>query len=296
MGLVPTPEHDWAAESIAAIASVAERYIDLAGILELAHGARNPWGDEDANLPQDQSLSLNSLPTTQSLNPVHASRPLALQKAANQRPRVGIIRDSAFQFYYPENLEALVAAGADLFYTSPLREDTPPALDALYIGGGFPETHAEELVRNAAYRNAIKALAEAGMPIYAECGGLMYLGKELVLEGVAHAMCGVLPIVFGFSKRPQGHGYTRVSVQRENPYYAMGSILKGHEFHYSSVLSYSGDEGDLAFRMERGSGIVNGLDGICFGNVLATYTHLHALGTPAWAEALVKAARVFRKT
>jgi cobyrinic acid a,c-diamide synthase len=301
MGLVPTPEHDWAAESIAAIADVAARYIDLAGILELAQGAQNPWGDEDANLIQERSLSLNHL-STLSHNPDSAPEPLAPQiadarsKTTNQRPRVGIIRDSAFQFYYPENLEALVAAGADLIYTSPLKEDDPPALDALYIGGGFPETHAEELVRNAAYRNAIKALAGAGMPIYAECGGLMYLGKELVLGGVAHAMCGVLPIVFGFSKRPQGHGYTRVSVQLENPYYAMGSVLKGHEFHYSSVLSYSGDDCDLVFRMERGSGIVNGLDGICFRNVLATYTHIHALGTPAWAEALVKAARAFRKT
>jgi cobyrinic acid a,c-diamide synthase len=301
MGLVPTPEHDWAAESIAAIAAVAARYIDLSAIVDVAKGAHAAGGDEGADGLQGRSLSIasrQSVPVEPVLKPgrMALSNDEAPPQASDQRPRIGIIRDSAFQFYYPENLEALAVAGADIIYTSPLSEKTPPALDALYIGGGFPETHAAELVRNAAYRQALKALADAGMPIYAECGGLMYLGKELVFDGQVHEMCGVLPIAFGFSLRPQGHGYTIVSVLRENPYFAVGSEIKGHEFHYSSVLQWSGDDSDLAFQMQRGSGIANGLDGICYRNVLATYTHIHALGTPGWAKALVQAARVFRQT
>jgi cobyrinic acid a,c-diamide synthase len=302
MGLVPTPEHDWATESIAAIGAVAARYIDLAAIVEVAKSAQAAGDDEGLGVPKSRTLSIRERQPAP-LEEVFSSERSTLSQAAagvpersDRRPRIGIIRDSAFQFYYPENLEALASGGADIVYTSPLSEDAPPAFEALYIGGGFPETHAAELARNEAYRKAIKALADAGMPVYAECGGLMYLGQELVLEGRAHAMCGVLPIVFGFSKRPQGHGYTIISVRRENPFHAVGSVIKGHEFHYSSVLKWSGEDRDLAFEMRRGSGIVNGLDGICYRNVLATYTHIHALGTPTWAKALVQAARTFRQT
>jgi cobyrinic acid a,c-diamide synthase len=205
-----------------------------------------------------------------------------------------VIRDSAFQFYYPENLEALERAGAQLVFTSPLSEHELPAVDALYIGGGFPETHAEQLAANRAYAGQVKSSADQGMPIYAECGGLMYLGEELILDNGTFQMTGVLPIVFGFSKRPQGHGYTIVRIDRENPYFKPGTVIKGHEFHYSTVESWSGSEKDMAFTMERGSGIARSKDGLCRKNVLATYTHIHALGTPQWAPALVEQARKFK--
>ena len=168
-----------------------------------------------------------------------------------------------------------------------------PDMDGLYIGGGFPETHAKELAANSAGRAQIKALADAGLPIYAECGGLMFLGKELVLEGEHFPMAGIFPIVFGLCKRPQGHGYTLVDVNSTNPYYPSGIQLKGHEFHYSSVLEFTGKESDLVFSMVRGKGLVNGKDGITYKNVLATYTHIHALGTPQWAEGLVRLAAVY---
>ncbi|MBW1840827.1 MAG: cobyrinic acid a,c-diamide synthase, partial [Deltaproteobacteria bacterium] len=208
--------------------------------------------------------------------------------------RIGIIRDSAFQFYYPENIEALEKAGAETIFFSPLSHDKIPRIDALYIGGGFPETHAKQLADNRSFRNQLKSLAEDGLPIYAECGGLMYLGEALVLEDKSYPMAGVLPVVFGFSKKPAGHGYTVVSVERENPFFEVGTELKGHEFHYSRVIKWGGNDNDLVFDMKRGSGLINKRDGACYKNVLATYTHIHALGAPAWAVAVVRAAAAYK--
>ncbi len=145
------------------------------------------------------------------------------------------------------------------------------------------------------FREELKHLAEKGFPIYAECGGLMYLGKELILDDRTYPMAGVLPISYGFSKRPQGHGYTVISVDRPNPYFAVGSEHRGHEFHYSRVLEWGGQDADLVFRMQRGAGIWKGRDGACRKNVLATYTHIHALGVPTWAEAVVRMARSYRQ-
>ncbi len=124
----------------------------------------------------------------------------------------------------------------------------------------------------------------------------MYLGERLVLDDGEFEMAGILPVVFGFSKRPQGHGYTIVRVEKENPYFSTGTTLLGHEFHYSSVKQWKGGEENLAFSMARGSGFIDGKDGVCVNNVLATYTHIHALGTPAWALALVKIAYQFRQS
>ena len=203
--------------------------------------------------------------------------------------------DSAFQFYYPENIDALKEAGAETVFTSPLAEKTLPELDALYIGGGFPETHARQLAENKGFRKELKALAEDGLPIYAECGGLMYLGEELVLQKKSYPMVGVLPLTFDFYSRPQGHGYTLVTVENENPFYEVGTEIRGHEFHYSRLLHWRGKEKDLVFRMQRGVGITRDKDGICYKNVLATYTHIHALGTPHWARSLVRNAIAYRR-
>jgi cobyrinic acid a,c-diamide synthase len=108
-------------------------------------------------------------------------------------------------------------------------------------------------------------------------------------------MTGVLPVVFGFSRKPQGHGYTVVRVAGQNPYFPTGTRLRGHEFHYSKVLKWDGAETDLAFSMERGAGLVGGRDGAMYKNVLATYTHIHALGVVEWGAALCRNARLYRR-
>ncbi|HSR37077.1 MAG TPA: cobyrinic acid a,c-diamide synthase, partial [Desulfurivibrionaceae bacterium] len=205
------------------------------------------------------------------------------------------LKDAAFQFYYAENLEALVAAGAELVPINALTAETLPAIDGLYIGGGFPETSARELAANAGFRAAIKGAAEAGLPMYAECGGLIYLGERLTLDGVDYPLVGLFPIHFSLQRKPQAHGYTVLAAEGDNPFYPAGETIKGHEFRYSRVEHYGGDPARLALRMERGVGFLDGRDGLVQNNVLALYTHIHALGTPQWAPALVAKAREYRQ-
>ncbi len=282
LGLVPTPEHGCAMDAIDDASRIANRYLDLDALAEVSINA--------GPLPVPEG-TIKTIRDEDGIRHSHKSEVLASLGSA---PVIGIIKDSAFQFYYPENIEALQAAGAEIIMISPFTTDVIPQVDALYIGGGFPETHAQELTKNATFRRQLKDLAEKGLPIYAECGGLMYLGEELVLDEGTFPMAGVLPVVFGFSKKPQGHGYTVVSVEHENPYYKIGSEIKGHEFHYSKVLKWRGADKDLAFGMKRGIGFLNKRDGVCYKNVLATYTHIHALGTTSWAGALVRNAMAYK--
>jgi cobyrinic acid a,c-diamide synthase len=278
MGLVPTPEHEWARRSIDAAARVAARHVDLERIAALAHSC-------PAIAPSFSAAAGECRPPGMDAADGLPDRPA---------PRVGVLRDAAFQFYYPENLEALEAAGAEVVFVSPLADKALPELDALYIGGGFPETHAAALAENRPFARLLRTAVEGDLPVYAECGGLMYLGRELILGEAVYPMAGVLPVSFDFHKRPQGHGYTVAAVEGENPYYAVGSVIKGHEFHYSRVVEWSGDDADLVFRMQRGVGLRGDRDGIRYRNVLATYTHIHALGTPAWAASLIGNARTHR--
>lgn len=300
MGLVPTPEHSWATDSVAAIADVVKDSVNLADLVDIAESAKRQYcpdffTDRDAGPSSKASVPFQSgatctEPDTNAVSPASLNSDVgATFQHSSARPRIGVIRDAAFQFYYPENLEALEQAGADLVFFSPLTETFLPDIHALYIGGGFPETHAAQLSENTALSRDIRSAAADGLPVYAECGGLMYLGESLVLDR-AYPMTGVLPMVFGFSKKPQGHGYTIARVDRDTPYYRSGTVLRGHEFHYSKVLEWKGDDRTMAFAMERGRGMCNRRDGVCIKNVLATYTHIHALGTPAWAPALVRLA------
>ncbi len=277
MGLVPTPEHAWAKESIDKASEMAEKYLDLEGLLAVA---REP-------APLKATDEIPPIPPL----PKGGATPSVLEFPSLPPPRIGVIRDAAFQFYYPENLEALEAAGADVVVVSAFADEGLPSLDGLYIGGGFPETHAEALAENKGFREDLQRLAKKGLPIYAECGGLMYLGESLVLDGATYPMAGVLPVVFGFSKRPQGHGYTIFRVEKANPFFEAGVEIRGHEFHYSNVLSWKGSSEELAFRMIRGGGFDGQGDGLCYKNTLATYTHIHALGTSSWAGNMVKASR-----
>ena len=302
LGLVPTPEHDWAKESIDAVIGIAQNHLDLAAIVNIAEkapGLREQKTEDREQKTEDrrQRTEVRQQRTDSAGQDSETSLPSEARRAkeGDQKPRIGVIKDSAFQFYYPENIDALTDEGAEVIFISPLKNKELPELDGLYIGGGFPETHAQQLADNTKFSIRLKALVEKGFPIYAECGGLMYLGEHLVLEGKTYSMTGILPLTFDFFKRPQGHGYTIFKVDRENPYFEVGSEIKGHEFHYSRVSNWSGDENNLIFRMQRGVGITKERDGILYKNVLATYTHLHAVGTPQWARALVQRAVDYKK-
>jgi cobyrinic acid a,c-diamide synthase len=268
MGLVPPQEHATAIRAVTTARDLANRYLDLDGLWQVAC--------------QAPALTAPELP--------------AMATGSTEPVTIGIIRDSAFQFYYPENLEALEQCGARIVEVSALDDPLlPQGLDALYIGGGFPETHAKDLAANLSFRNSLKAAAQAGLPIYAECGGLMYLGEHIQIKDERFPMVGLFPHDFIMGKKPQGHGYTILEVARENPFFPPGTQLKGHEFHYSRIVPDPGPETAMAFKVTRGTGIGGQREGLLCYNVLATYTHLHALGSPQWAPSLVQRAREYRR-
>ena len=209
--------------------------------------------------------------------------------------RIGVIQDAAFQFYYPGNFEALEREGAELVTVNALDDQALPQLDGLYIGGGFPETNAPLLSSNRTFLESVKMAADTGLPIYAECGGLIYLGETLSMDGTEYPMTAVLPIKFGMSKKPQAHGYSVFEVVGKNPFYAVGEEVKGHEFRYSTVLEWRGPREALTVKMKRGTGFWEGRDGITYNNVFALYTHVHACGTPQWAAAFVAACMRLRQ-
>jgi len=260
MGLVPPQEHPAREKVLCNTRKLAETRIDLEQVLALA----------------------DSAPTLEFQLEKKALQPLN----AHGSPRIGVMEDSAFWFYYPENLEALERLGAELVKVSALEQGLLPEIDALYIGGGFPETHAKEIASNDVFRHSLRESVEAGLPVYAECGGLMMLGEELVTQEGRFSMMGILPVRFHMKSRPQGHGYSILTVDKETPFFPVGARLHGHEFHYSKPEA-CGSNLTTALEMERGVGCLEGRDGLVYRNVLALYTHIHAAGVPEWAESLV---------
>ncbi len=268
LGLIPPQEHDRIQRALDRAGVIAEDHLDIPGLLRIAESA-SPWG-------------------------IDAFPHQATSGKTGEKPvRIGVIKDAAFQFYYSENIEALIDCGAQIVQISALDEKILPDVDALYIGGGFPETQARQLAQNEAFRRSLRTEAEAGLPIYAECGGFIYLGESLTIGDEHYPMVGALPVTFGMEKRPQGHGYITLAVDRENPFFPVGTKISGHEFHYCRILSMQ-EEGHTAYRVLRGTGMDGQRDGLCRKNILAGFTHLHTLGTPQWAEAMVGKARQYR--
>jgi cobyrinic acid a,c-diamide synthase len=270
MGLTPFHEHPEVAQSLEAAALIAEQHLDLEVLWKAACAA--PEIHEKMAASSDDLIP-----------------------ASGERVVVGVIRDRAFQFYYPDNLEALERNGASLREINALHDKALPGdLDALYIGGGFPETQAAELAANTSFCASLKNAAEEGLPIYAECGGLIYLGRSLSVGGKQYPMTDVLPVDFVLEKRPQAHGYTVLTAGTGSTFLDKGVIIKGHEFHYSRAVSTNGLP-PLAYEVNRGGGIDGKGDGLVYRNVVAAYTHIHALGTPEWAGSIVRKAHEYRK-
>ena len=211
-----------------------------------------------------------------------------------EKVRIGYFKDQSFSFYYPENLEMLSDIGAELISISPIHDTELEDVDALYIGGGFPETNLTKLELNKELMQSLKAMAEEGLPIYAECGGLMYLAKDVEWKEKKYSLTNILPISIKMHDKPQGHGYFRAIVDSENPFFSTGRQLNGHEFHYSAIHDF--DENiKSVLSVIRGNGCVNKRDGLVYKNVFATYLHTHALASPEWVNGMIQSAKKFKE-
>ncbi len=269
MGLVPPQEHARLSDAVDRIADRLLEVVDLDGLYRIACKAG------ELGRPLESSL--------------------CVERRAGLTPpvKIGVLRDRAFQFYYPENLEALEASGAEVVPLDSLSLSELPELDALYIGGGFPETHVAQLAANDGFLSSVRRAVENGLPVYAECGGLMFLSRGIRTSDALYPMVGVLPFQVVMGRKPQGHGYTMLESVAANPFFPVGLTLKGHEFHYSRVVDVS-EPLTFAFRVKKGFGVLEGWDGVCYKNVLASYTHLHACGQKEWAQGVVTAAERYR--
>jgi len=223
------------------------------------------------------------------------AKPQPTARKIEQSAKICYFRDSAFTFYYPDNIEALESAGAKMIPVSSLHDESLPECHGLFIGGGFPETHLRQLTFNLRLSHSVKKAADRGMPIYAECGGLIYLCETLRWGEDEFRLSGVLPLTLQMERKPQGHGYCEVEVDGDNPFFSPGNILKGHEFHYTRVVSGE-DKVDTVYSVKRGTGCFDKRDGIIYKNVLAAYLHIHAAGCPQWAENFVQAAVNWKKS
>jgi len=201
---------------------------------------------------------------------------------------IAVAQDAAFGFYYADDLDAFAQAGAKLVFFDALRDQSLPRCDGLFIGGGFPETQAAALSANKSLREDIRAALSAGLPCYAECGGMMYLSRSITYRGETHQMVGALPADAVMGARPQGKGLMRVEPTLDFPWPEMfpGQTITAHEFHYARLENV---EPGLryAWKVRRGHGIDGFRDGMVVGNTLAGFTHLRDTARLRWAESFV---------
>lgn len=202
--------------------------------------------------------------------------------------RIAVARDKAFCFYYEDNLDMLRAAGAEILPFSPIADAALPEADALYIGGGYPELHAGALSKNVAMRNAVRDWAEAGKPVYAECGGLMYLSEGIHdLDGRLHDMAGVFPFETLMTKKPR-LGYRSVRLDADSIVGKAGAVLRGHEFHYSQLGESRKQPGaEMIYSLRDGQDREKGPEGFRYRNALASYVHVHFGSNPAIADHMI---------
>jgi cobyrinic acid a,c-diamide synthase len=208
------------------------------------------------------------------------------QEAASPTVRIGYARDRAFGFYYPDDLQTLERLGAELVPFDTLNDPHLPAVDGLFLGGGFPEIAITELEANASLRGEIRQFIENGGPVYAECGGLMYLARSLTWKEKSGRMVGAVPADAVMHERPRGRGYVRLRATGAAPWSPTdeaGQEIPAHEFHYSSLENLDPDV-TYAYEVVRGAGIDGRHDGIVYKNMLANYTHMRNVGHNRWAE------------
>ena len=276
LGLMPEQELDDAAQRVRGIGERIAAQVDLDALLRVARSAP---------------------PLPAPVPPIDA----ACAKADSREPRVriGLARDKAFGFYYPDDLQALEQAGAEIVPFDTLRDHQLPVVDGLFIGGGFPEMFMSPLQDNAALRKNIRQAIETGMPVYAECGGLMYLARSLRWKTRSCDMVGALPVDVVMHDRPVGRGYVELEPTAHAPWPCVSSgpaaPIRGHEFHYSSLENAAPDI-RYAYKVLRGHGIDGQNDGIVHRNVLASFAHLRSGAGSDWASGFVSFVRACRTT
>jgi len=267
LGLIPAYERDKVNELFDYLGKFVEEHIDVDGLIEAA-GKAPDLGEIEVN-------------------------PIFKKAEDGDKVSVGVIRDNVFTFYYQDNIEALESQGARIVQIDSIKDERLPDVDALYIGGGFPEVFANELEENSSLRADIKQFCEEGGAVYAECGGLMYLGESIIMGGKEYDMVGYLPIKTNMKNRFQALGYIVSEALEDNLVTMKGDKIVGHEFHHSEIEVL--EDLKYAFEMHRGRGIQGQKDGIMKGNTLATYSHLHVLSYPPMIDHLLGSAKRFKK-
>ena len=255
--------------------SMEQRHLGLIPAVEQERisGLVEKWGElirENIDLDALMEIMDNSNPIINEYEPIWSPN------KTKHKTRIAVPFDEAFNFYYKENLEALEYNNAKIEYFSPIHDEQLPSVDALYIGGGYPEIFKKELSKNTTMLESIQEFSQDNHPIYAECGGLMYLCKTID----SLPMVDVFPYHSMLTKRVQGLSYTIAHVQRDNPILKKNTTYHGHEFHYSKVEYTGSNSNDFAFSMRRGVGITGKYDGLLKNNTLASYIHTHTACLP----------------
>jgi cobyrinic acid a,c-diamide synthase len=293
LGLMPSNEAGAADAQIARIGEAVAAQVDLERVIDIARAASAwPVRPHAAVAGGAGAGEVVAVVPPRRAERRGRARPATVAPLARSRPprlRIGVAMDRAFGFYYADDLAALRHAGAQIVPFDTLADPCLPAVDALFIGGGFPEMLAPQLEANATLRADIRAAIEDGLAVYAECGGLMYLARTLQVAGRRHAMVGALPGDVVMHARPVGRGYVELAETADMPWPAPACperSVRAHEFHYSSLENVDA-EVRFAYRVCRGYGIDGRNDGLVHRNVLASYAHLRSVGACVWAERFV---------
>lgn len=240
----------------------------------------------------EKHLSLDAiLKIARSASFLPSAKPLLNIEANSKRVTLGIAHDRAFHFYYPDNLDKLKLRGCDLIRFSPLEdEDLPEGLDGLYLGGGYPEEYAETLANNHEMQEAVQRFALRGLPIYAECGGLMYLTQGIeTLDGKKYPMVGLLPAWSRMLDRLKSLGYVEITLKANTLWGDRGAVFRGHEFHYSELIGNPSSDSlwTSVYTLKRRHSNTTAMEGFQRGKILASYVHLHWASRPEAIENLV---------
>lgn len=261
--------------------TLPERHLGL--VPELENGKYDAWFDKLADAAEEK-INIDLL-----LECSKMERPcFSFRFPEKKKVRLAIARDPAFHFYYSDNLRMLEENGVELVEFSPLNDSVlPEQIQALYIGGGFPEQFAQRLMQNVSMRTAIKKYAERGGIVYAECGGYMYLMRSITdFDGRSFEMCGVIPSDAVMESKLKSIGYRTVRLKSDCIFGKSGAILKGHEFHYSEAAPTGEPLWDAFDSKDR---IVSSGGGYRNGNVCGSYVHIHWASAPQAVESFVGA-------